>query len=175
MSCRRLRIDLAVPARRPAATGLGLGLCLAGLAATAAVAVAFQNVLAERARLDAAIDALAELHRAPVETPGRAAAQADTAKMNRELRIPWTKLLTELEAASNDMAARVSLLQVEPDADKRVVRITAEVRSLPDALAYLMRLQQSPMLRYPMLESHERRKDDPEHAVRIKVAAEWRS
>jgi hypothetical protein len=95
--------------------------------------------------------------------------------MSQELAIPWTKLLTELEAASNDMASQVSLLHVEPDADKHVVRITAEVRSLPDALAYLERLQRSPVLRYPMLESHERRKDDPEHAVRIKIAAEWRS
>jgi hypothetical protein len=26
-----------------------------------------------------------------------------------------------------------------------------------------------------MLESHERRKDDPEHPLRIKLSAEWRT
>jgi hypothetical protein len=42
-------------------------------------------------------------------------------------------------------------------------------------LAYLKRLQESAVLRYPMLESHERRKDDPEHPLRIKLSAEWRT
>jgi len=31
------------------------------------------------------------------------------------------------------------------------------------------------VLRYPMLESHELRKDDPEHPLRIKLSAEWRT
>jgi hypothetical protein len=31
------------------------------------------------------------------------------------------------------------------------------------------------VLRHPMLESHERRKDDPEHPLRIKLSAEWRT
>ena len=72
-----------------------------------------------------------------------------------------------------DSASTVSLLQVEPDAAKKLVRITAEVRALPDGLAYLKRLQKSPVLRHPMLESHERRKDDPEHPLRIRLSAEW--
>ena len=95
--------------------------------------------------------------------------------MQRELAVPWTLLLSELEAASRDEASKVALLQVEPDAAKHLVRITAEARTLPDALAYLSRLQKSSVLRYPMLESHERKKDDPEHPVRVKLAAEWRS
>jgi hypothetical protein len=170
---RSLPLDFAVPVRR--STAAGVLLCLAGIAAATAVGVEFRSAIVERARLDDAIDAIADQRRAPVDTAGRAAAETEFAKMSRELAIPWTKLLTELEAASNDMASQVSLLHVEPDAEKHLVRITAEVRSLPDALAYLQRLQRSPVLRYPMLESHERRKDDPEHAVRIKVAAEWRS
>ena len=95
--------------------------------------------------------------------------------MERELRLPWTLLLAELEAASHDSASTVSLLQVEPDPAKQLVRITAEVRDMPDALAYLRRLQRSAVLRHPMLESHERRKDDPEHPLRIKLSAGWRT
>jgi hypothetical protein len=170
---RLIQLDFAAPVRR--STAAGLLLCLAGIAAATVVGVEFRSALVERARLDGAIDAIADQRRTRVDTVGRAAAETEFAKMSRELAIPWTKLLTELEAASNDMASQVSLLHVEPDADKHVVRITAEVRSLPDALAYLERLQRSPVLRYPMLESHERRKDDPEHAVLIKIAAEWHS
>jgi hypothetical protein len=169
---RAVHLDFAAPLRRSPAAGLGL--CLAALLAVSAVGLSFGRALDERARLEAQIDALAERGRAPVASPAKAAEAAELAKMTRALSVPWTAVLAELEAASHDMASQVSLLQVEPDADKRVVRITAEVRSLPDALAYLERLQQSKTLIYPMLESHERRKDDPEHAVRIKIAAEWR-
>jgi hypothetical protein len=49
------------------------------------------------------------------------------------------------------------------------------VRALPDALEYLERLQRSAVLRHPMLESHERRKDDPQHPLRINLSAEWRT
>ncbi len=153
----------------------GVSLCAAGVAAAAAVGAGLHKTLAERERLEAAIETIEARHRAPEDSAKRKAEQAESAKMSQELAIPWTILLTELEAASHDMASEVSLLQVEPDPDKHVVRITAEVRSLPDALLYLQRLQRSQVLRYPMLESHERRKDDPEHAIRIKVAAGWRS
>jgi hypothetical protein len=169
---RALYLDFAAPEHRLRATGLIL--CAgAGLAALGVGAV-FQQALAERTHLEAQIDALGQQHRAPVASAAKTAEAAELAKIAHELSVPWTAVLAELEAASRDMASQVSLLQVEPDADKRVVRITAEVRSLPDAFAYLERLQLSTVLRYPMLESHERRKDDPEHAVRIKIAAEWR-
>lgn len=170
---RRLYLDFSVPARRfPTA---GLALLAAGLAAAAMVSMTFRETLLERDRLEGAVETVSARHHSVAESPARAAEQAELAKAVRELAIPWTRLLSELEAASSDMSSDVSLLQVEPDADKHMVRITAEVRSLPDALLYLQRLQHCEVLAYPMLESHERRKDDPEHAIRIKIAAEWRA
>jgi hypothetical protein len=168
---QRLHLDFVAPRQR--APLAGAALCLAGIAAAVALGLAFESTLTERARLDAELGALAQPRRAP--SPGSDKAAAEAAAIEAELSIPWTALLAELEAAGEDSAAKVSLLQVEPDPAKHQVRITAEVRALPDALAYLERLQQSKMLRYPMLESHERRKDDPEHPVRIKLAAEWRT
>ena len=168
---RALLVDFAAPPRR--VTGLGALLCCIGLGAVIATAMSFERTAAERARLDGAMETLSSKHRPALDDPMRVKEQAEFAKMNRELDIPWTRLLAELEAASTDMSSKVSLLQVEPDPDKHSVRITAEVRSLPDGLAYLERLQQSKVLRYPLLESHEHLKDDPEHAVRIKLVAEW--
>jgi hypothetical protein len=165
-------LDFAAPVQRSRTTGLVI--CAGAVLAALAVGVVFQRALAERALLETQIDAIEQRHRAPLNSAASSAEAAELAKITRELSVPWTAVLAELEAASRDMASQVSLLQVEPDADKRLVRITAEVRALPDALAYLERLQQSTVLRYPMLESHERRKDDPEHPVRIKIAAEWR-
>ncbi len=172
MRTRTLRLDFAAAPRGPSAGGLIL--CAVGLGVAIAVGSVFRDEIAERARLEGAVEELNDRHKAPAETPAQAAEQAEISKMQRELSIPWTPLLADLEAASADMANEVSLLQVEPDAEKNVVRITAEVRTLTDALAYLQRLQKSPLLRYPMLESHERKKDDPLHPLRIKLSAEWR-
>lgn len=168
---RRIRLDFVAPVHR--APAVGIALAAAGIVAAIAVGVAFTDRLGERDRLDAELSSIHEPRRAATPESDKAAAEA--AEVARELAVPWTALLAELEAASHDMADKVALLQVEPDPAKHAVKITAEVRSLPDALAYLGRLQQSKMLRYPMLESHERRKDDPEHPFRIKLDAEWRT
>ena len=169
---RPVKLDFVAPVHQ--APLAGAALCAVGLAAALALGLAFDRKLAERNRLDAALGATAQpRHSAP--TPESLKRAAEAATVERELSIPWTRLLAELEAASHDSAANVSLLQVEPDPAKQLVRITAEVRALPDALAYLKRLQKSALLRYPMLESHERRKDDPDHPLLIKLSAEWRT
>jgi hypothetical protein len=167
-----VRLDFVAPVHR--APRAGAALFVAGLAAALALGLAFEQKLAERNRLDAELGAMAPpRHRAP--TPESLKSAAEAATIERELGVPWTRLLAELEAASQDCAARVSLLRVEPDPGKHLVRITAEVRALPDALTYLKRLQRSEVLRYPMLESHERRKDDRQHPLLIKLSAEWRT
>ncbi len=167
-----LRLDFVAPVHRAPFSGAVLSVL--GLAAALALGLGFEAKLAERTRLDAALGATVRpRHRAPPpDSPKRA---AETAAVERELGVPWTRLLAELEAASRDSASSVALLRVEPDAGRQLVRIVAEVRALPDALAYLRRLQKSAVLRHPMLESHERRKDDPEHPLRIQLSAEWRT
>jgi hypothetical protein len=165
-------LDFAAPVHR--APRAGAALSAAGLAAALALGASFARALAERGALEAALAAAAPARRRapPPEPPERA---AETAAVERELGVPWTRLLAELEAAAHDSADGVALLAVEPDPAKGLVRITAEVRAFPDALAYLRRLQQSAILRHPMLESHERRRDDPEHPLRVKLSAEWRT
>jgi hypothetical protein len=169
---RRIRLDFVAPVHRTPIAGAVL--CAAGLAAVLALGAAFDRKLAERNRLEAVLGATPRpRHAAPTLESTRSAAEA--AIVDRELSVPWTRLLAELEAASHDSSASISLLHIEPDPAKKLIRITAEVRALPDALAYLKRLQKSAVLRYPMLESHERRKDDPEHPLLIKLSAEWRT
>jgi hypothetical protein len=168
-----VHLDFAAPVRR--APLAGAALCAAGLLAALAVGIAFERKLAERGRLEAALGAVPRARPSAPAPPDAQRAAADAAAIERELATPWSRLLAELEAASHDSTPAVSLLEVEPDAAKQRVRITAEVRALNDALAYLRRLQRSAVLRHPMLESHERRKDDREHPLRIKLSAEWRT
>ncbi len=169
---RRVRLDFA--GRVDRAPVAGAALLLAGVAAALAVGATFARTLSERQRLEASLQAAAVPRRAPPSAESRRQA-AEVAVVDRELGVPWTRLLSALETASHDSEGKVALLGVEPDPAKRTVRITAEVRALDDALDYLERLQACGVLRYPMLESHEVRKDDPDHALRIRIAAEWRS
>jgi hypothetical protein len=166
----RVRLDFVAPVHE--APALGTALCIVGVALAIFVGASFASALGERGRLDAALGALAPAPKA--QGPAASRSTEDNAAIERELSVPWSKLLGELEAASRDTQSAVALLEVEPDPAKKQVRITAEAKSLPAALAYLERLQKSRVLRYPMLESHERQKDDPEHPIRIKLAAEWR-
>ena len=170
---RAVRLDFVAPVHE--APLAGVALCALGLAAVVALGLAFSDQLAERSRLDAAIAAATASKPKPrPPSPEALKSAAEAAVVERELEVPWTRLLAELEAASRERGGRVSLLNVEPDAVKQVVHITAEVRDLPDALTYLTRLQKSAVLRFPMLESHERRKDDPDHPLRVRISAEWK-
>jgi hypothetical protein len=151
----------------------GLALVAVGIAAVGALALAMNATLTEKASIEAAMEALPHPKRsAPISDPKIA---TELNLVQHELSVPWTSLLTELEAAHRDMKGSVAVLSVVPDPQKHTVRVVAEVRNLSDALKYLERLQQSSLLRYPMLESHERRKDDPEHPIRIKLSADWRT
>jgi hypothetical protein len=166
-----IELDFVGPARR--SRKMGAALCAAGILACAALGYDFQGRLNERDGVEARIGALMRPHRLASPVDGRNVAAA--AAIEKQLWVPWSSLLAELESASQDVSSTVSLLEVEPDATKHIVRITAEARTLPDALAYLERLQRSPVLRYPMLDSHELRKDDPEHPIRVRLSAEWRT
>jgi hypothetical protein len=97
----------------------------------------------------------------------------DTVKTVRALATPWSKLLSELEAASSDNTGSVAILAIEPDHAKHRVKVTAEARNLPVALSYVQRLKKTGILRYPMLDSHEVRTDDREHPVRFELSADW--
>lgn len=170
---QQVYLDFARPTRRK--PGIGYLLCVAGLACATVVGVAFSGVLAERAHLQAQLMLIAPRHRAAASAVSTTpASEAELHAATEALSTPWSALLAELEAASQDFSSQVAILQVQPDAQKHVVHITAEVRNLPDAFAYLQRLQKSRFLEYPMLESHERRKDDPQHPLRITLAAQWR-
>jgi hypothetical protein len=90
-----------------------------------------------------------------------------------ELSAPWSLLLQELETASQEVGGSIAVLAVEPDREKGRIRIVAEARDLPTALAYIERLQKSRALRFPMLDSHEVRTEDHDQPVRFQLSAEW--
>ncbi|WP_308622161.1 PilN domain-containing protein [Massilia sp. Se16.2.3] len=69
--------------------------------------------------------------------------------------------------------ANVALLALEPDAKKRVLRITAEARSSDDMLAYVAALGREEWFGAVTLARHEVQEQDPNRPVRFQVDAEW--
>jgi hypothetical protein len=124
--------------------------------------------------LDLRLEAIESTHNAGMGSAMAGAAE-EAGPVVTELSAPWSLLLQELEAASQDVGGAVAVLAVEPDREKGRVRIVAEARDLPTALAYIERLQKSNALRFPMLDSHEVRTEDHDQPVRFQLSAEWKS
>jgi Tfp pilus assembly protein PilN len=86
------------------------------------------------------------------------------------LDTPWGILFTAVESAFDD---QVTLLNVEPDPERREVRLTAEAKDLHAMQAYIRQLRQAPALRDAYLASHQVNQQDPLHPVRFVANARW--
>jgi hypothetical protein len=168
-----VRLDFAGP--RVRTTAPGVLLLIVGLAAATAAGLEYRAVAARKEGLELKLAAsLRHLSRDPASVARTLRLNEDAGKVAIELGTPWTAVLSDLERASRDSAGAISVLSIEPDHDKRRVRINGESRDLGVALSYLGRLQGSRSLRYPMLDSHEVVADNKDHPVRFAMTAEWR-
>lgn len=171
---KRRAIEFDFARSRPRLSLRGIVLLGAGLTAAAFVLSDYHDVAEQSAGLEWRLAKLRGDARPASPDKGALRIEQDAAAALHDLTTPWSVLLRELELASADSKGTVAVLGVEPDRDKGEVRIAAEARTLPIALAYVERLQQSQALRYPMLERHEVQMKDPERPVRFQIKADWR-
>jgi hypothetical protein len=169
-----LQIDF-LPRRHATLSRSGLLVLAAGAVAAAWTVVDYLG-LADRsaaleARLDAATPHPKRAGRSPTVDDGRGFEEATEAV--RQLTLPWSLLLDELEAAG-DTSKDIALLSIEPDHEKRRVRIEAEARTLPAAIAFTQHLQSANALAYPLLDNHKVKSDQSERPVHFEMTAEWR-
>ncbi len=86
----------------------------------------------------------------------------------RSLTLPWAALVQAVEqAATRDVA----LLQVQPDAESRLLRLTAEARNREAMFEYVRRLGAAPGLVDVHVVSHQVQRDDPLRPVQFSVQA----
>jgi hypothetical protein len=168
-------ISVDFSGRRAPLTLASTVLLIAGALAIAGTFLAYRQLTAAREGLELKVAEInRHTHRDPAQEKANIGLAQEIGKVATELATPWTHLLKELEDASHDSASEIALLSVEPDESKHLVRVTGESRDLPHVLAYVGRLQSSALLRYPMLDSHEVRTEDPQHPLRFALSAEWR-
>lgn len=151
----------------------GTVLLAAGVIAGALVVTDYRESLNRREALELQLEGLHVVHRSAKPDKAAERVNDEIRAAVAELSTPWSQLLEELESASAETSGSVAVLGIEPDRDKHQIRVLAEARTLPAALAYVERLQKSRALRFPMLENHEVQQKDPQRPVRFQIRADW--
>jgi hypothetical protein len=160
----RLELDHAAPRRRRRWPGLAvLGLSLA---------VAADLGLRYR-------DTVSAIENAPARPPvvqiaPRKANDAEDKVARaavRQLALPWAGLIRALEDSA---MPDVALLQVHPEAQQQVLRVTAEARDAAAMFKYLHGLAGARGLSEIHLVNHEVAQDDPQRPVRFAAQASFR-
>ena len=171
MRTSRLELDYLAPPRR--APWAGVALLAASLAVGGYLAERYRDAREALVRLEAESGLLTP-ERRPVRALPRERLEAQTKAAEavvRELTVPWGTLIATLEAAS---ARDVALLQLQPDADQRRLRLTAEARDRESMFAYVKRLEAAPALVEVHLVSHQVQTDDPQRPIQFSLQAALR-
>jgi hypothetical protein len=167
----RLDLDFS-PARR---TGpMGWTVLALGTAAAVLAAVQFQSAQASLKALNSELNSAAG-RIASAEGGSRAGPPLDPRvskaanQVARELQVPWAELLAALESVP---IPEVALLGVEPSAQRRVVRITAEAKNPNAMLDYLQALHGRQFSDVWLL-SHQLEVQTPGTPTRFIVQLKW--
>jgi hypothetical protein len=90
----------------------------------------------------------------------------------RQLALPWAQLIDALERSA---MREVSLLNIQPDAQQRLLRLTAEARSEAQMLEYLRRVGAAGRFSEVHLVSHQLREDEGPRRVQFSLQATFRA
>lgn len=88
----------------------------------------------------------------------------------RELALPWEALFRSIEGA---LGSDTALLAIEPDAGKRVVRVSGEARNYLAILSFMVRLESSQALTGVHLLNHQIREDVAQRPYQFTLSASW--
>jgi hypothetical protein len=88
-----------------------------------------------------------------------------------QLTLPWQELLLAVEAAGG---RNVTLLSLEPDMERREVKISGEARDMMLLLNYISQLEQQEAFGQVLLQNHQVQLRDPERPVRFALLAVWK-
>lgn len=168
MSAPRLELDYLAPARRIAWPGIAL-LALS-LALGSHLLMRYREAQQEIVRLETETSLVSPERRPAPELPReRLESEAKAAQaVVRQLAVPWAALVGALEEAST---RDVALLQLQPDADQRRLRLTAEARDREAMFGYLRRLEAAPAFAEVHLVSHQVQNEDPQRPIRFSLQA----
>lgn len=176
---KRVRLDFAPPSLRRTLFQVpryAWAPVFGGLALSAAALVQVLDYREAREEVDAQLAALRARAAVPVQVPRPqqpTVSEQEAAAVNgaiAKLNLPWRALHDAVRAAT---PAKVALLALEPDAKKRVLRISAETRTSEDMLAYVTALGEDKLFGAVTLVRHEVVEQDPNRPLRFQLDAAW--
>jgi hypothetical protein len=171
MSWPALELDfVARPRRRPLA---GFVLLAAALALTGGQVSRYADTLRQLERLKAAQVLLGDARPAPAIPRQRLDEQVKQAQaVLRQLALPWSQMVESLESAA---MPGVAVLQVQPDAQQRVLRVTAETQTQEAMLDYLRRVGAARTFGDVHLVSHQVHLEDARQPIQFALQATLKS
>lgn len=173
---RALKLDFV---RRPNPhRWFGFILLAAGMVAAAYLAQAYLTRAAELESLENNYRSLQKAQHkqadsGTVKTAEWEHLQAELKAANRvitRLALPWDALFRAVEVSVDE---QVALLSVEPDTEKRELRIVAEAKHLDAMLEYVRRVQTIALFKDAYVLSHQIQQQDPQKPVRFVINAQW--
>ncbi|PHV34874.1 hypothetical protein P9875_08685 [Janthinobacterium rivuli] len=177
----RLDIDFAPPNWRRSLHRVPVwAWCIGALGVALAVTAAYsgsaalQRQQASEAQLQRAQQRVLAATQGAVSAPQTPIAPAQAAAVNAailQLNLPWRDLQDALASAT---PPAIALLALEPDARKRVLKITAETTNSDAMVAYIAQLKQQELFgtRVQLLR-HEINALDPNKPLRFQLEARW--
>ncbi len=167
MSARRVELDYVAPVRRPVWPGL----------AVLALALALAASLGQRYR-DAEIELVGLRAASRLVPPERPAREIPRARLEEEARnaeavvrsltLPWGPLIGAIEQAATK---EVAILQLQPEAETLVLRLTAETRRREAMFDFVRRLAAARGLADVHLVSHQVQREDLAKPIQFAVQA----
>ncbi len=89
--------------------------------------------------------------------------------LNR-ITLPWDAMFQAVEWSSGK---DVALLAMEPNAERHVVRISAEAKNIPAVMSYLRHLEEQKIFSTVYLQSHQVQQRSADKPVRFTLIATW--
>lgn len=167
MTARRVELDyVARPYRSP---WPGVAVLAVALLLGTHLAYRFTDVQRETAALTETQGLLNNAR--PARPVSRERAEDEAKQVDavlRQLTLPWGPMM---EAVEGSAVNGVVLLQMQPDAQQYVLRLTAEATSPDVMLEYVRRMSESKLLSDVHLVNHQTQAEDPAHRVQFTVQA----
>ena len=168
---RPVELDYIAPVRRPFWAGLvvlALSLAVAG-----ALLVRYRDTRQEVVRLETENGLIAPQRGVARAVPKERLEEEakNAASVVRQLTLPWAALIGTLEQAAT---REVAVLQLQPDAEQRLLRLSAEARDREAMFEYLRRLGAAQGLAEVHLVSHQVQLDNPQRPIQFAVQATLR-
>lgn len=165
-----LELDLVAPPRRP--RWLGYLVLAASLLVANEMFTRMRDAQAEIARHEAVQGLLGDARPARAVPREKLDEQMKEAQaVLRQLALPWAQLVESLENAA---MPDVAVLQVQPDAQSRILRITAEAKGEDTMFRYLRRVAAAEGFSDAHLVSHQVREDDPRRPLQFSLQVSFR-